>query len=347
MNTRKNAGRLSGLVYLGVIATVLLLMFLLWVPPPVSAHTIQRAQGKTSDTLSRRFVAHSVKWWEQFTDDFLMWSNRPGTRRGKVNINRLGMRGPEYPLSPARNTYRIALLGSSMTLGLGVPFEQTFASIVEQRLNREAPGVPRRRYEILNFSVGAYSTLQQVGVMDRKVLAVRPDVVLVGVFSVETGRMTDYLSQLVKTGYPIPYPYVEQAIRRTGATASMERPEFIRRLSPISEEIVKWSYQHLADVGRKHGFKVVGVVLPEPRPRPRGRAYGDIDVAARLAASAGLPLLDLRGMYDGENVDSLRLGGESGANPHWNARGHRLAADKFFSVLRANDARTLQLGFRN
>ncbi|MDP9225334.1 MAG: hypothetical protein M3P18_16115, partial [Actinomycetota bacterium] len=252
----------------------------------------------------------------------------------------------DYSVGRQPGTYRIALLGASMTLGAGVPFQQTIKPVLEERLNREGPGASGRHYEILNFSVGAYSTLQQAAVADHKVFSFKPDAILVCIFSVETGRMTDFLMQLVKTHYPIPYPYVQQKLQSTGATASMESPELLRRLGPISDDLVRWSYRHILEAGRRQGVPVVGVVLPEPRPRPRGRSYGDIDEAARLASSAGLPLLDLRGLYAGQIVDSLRLGGTDGANPHWNARGHKLAADRLYEMLQQNDAQTLRLGFK-
>jgi len=87
-------------------------------------------------------------------------------------------------------------------------------------------------------------------------------------------------------------------------------------------------------------------VLPEPRPRRRARWKEDIDQSARLAASAGLPMLDLRDVYVGQNVDSLRLGGATGDDPHWNARGHKLIVDRVFQLMQEKDAQALHLGFK-
>lgn len=299
-----------------------------------------------ADTLARRFVLHRLRVWERFTDDFIMWENRPNFNRNVVSINRWGMRGPDYSIKASPGSYRIALVGASLTLAAGVPLDQTFGMLLEDRLNLLGPGAPRRHYEILNFSVGAFTALQNLVLLDRKVMPFAPKAVLLGVFSVEAGRTTDFLTQLVKTQYPIPFPYVQQRVSATGATPGMEEPELRRRLGAISEDIVRWSYARIAEACRQEGVTVLGLVLPEPRPRRRARWKEDIDQSARLAASAGLPMLDLRDVYVGQNVDSLRLGGATGNDPHWNARGHKLIVDRVFQLMQEKDAQALRLGFK-
>jgi hypothetical protein len=313
----------------------------------LGAPTQLLAQSAAHDTLARRYVMHKPGAWERLTDEFLIWENRPGFVRGNLQMNSLGMRDREYSPSAAPNTFRIALLGSSMTLGIGVPAKQTFVSILEDSLNHAGKEAAKRKIEILNFSVGAYTVLQNVALLDRKVQALSPKAILVGVFSVEVGRTTDFLTQLVKTGYEIPYPYVQQKIRSTGATPSMEEPELRRRLGAISEDIVRWSFTRIVEVARKQRIPIVGLVLSEPRARPRARWTADIDQTAQIAASVGMPLIDLRGVYEGHNVDSLRLGSGSSNNPHWNALGHKLVADRAFALLVEKDAQALRLGLRN
>jgi hypothetical protein len=252
------------------------------------------------------------------------------------------MRDREYTQAHPANTYRIALLGTSMTVGAGVPLDQTMETLIEERLNSEGPGAPARHYESLNFSVGGWGIMQSATVMDERVFDFSPDALMVGVFSVEVGRMTTYLASLVKSRVPIPYPDVRAKIAKTGATPDMENAELYIKLAPISKDMVLWSYRHIVEAGRRRGIPVVGVVLPEPRPTDvlAGR---DIEESVKLAAAAGMTLLDLRGVYDGQPVDSLKL---PGADPHWSARGHKLIADKVFEQIRKNDARAFKLGFK-
>ena len=171
-------------------------------------------------------------------------------------------------------------------------------------------------------------------------LAFKPNAVLVGVFSVDAARMGVYLLRLTRSHLPIPYPYVREKLQEAGVDASMQYPELMRRLGPIVEDLVRWSYQYILETCRQKGIAVLGIVLPEPGPK----AGHDIDQAARLAAAAGLPLLDLRGVYGTQPVDSFRL--DIPLDPHWNARGHKLISDRVYELLRENDAHTLHLGFR-
>jgi len=231
-----------------------------------------------------------------------------------------------------------------MTVGAGVRLEDTMDSLLEDRLNREQPGVPQRRYEILNFSVGQYGILQNVDVLERKVFPFAPNAIVVGIFSIEIGRMTTYLAQLVENNIDIPYPEVRNTLQAAGVTSSMSRSELRRRIGPLSRELVRWSYERVRDIARQHGVPVVGAVLPEPVPG----AGRDIDAVATLASEAGLPFMDLRGIYDGRDASAFRLGNraraaDARADPHWNEAGHALVAERVYKLLQERDV--LGLGF--
>jgi len=276
------------------------------------------------------------------THDALLWEPIPNlniiSNGIRFQTNRWGMHDKDYSLARPTGTYRIALLGSSITVGGGVPADKTMESLLEAQLNREGPGTPSRKYEILNFSAAAYGVLQNVLVAERKVFAFNPNAIVVGIFSVEVGRMRTYLSKLVKSGYRFPDPYVENKLREAGVDSTMQDPELLRRLAPVSSDLVRWSYQRLIEIGRQRHVPVVGIIFPEPDPR-----YGrDINASAALAAAAGLPLVDLRGVYAGLNPDSLRL---PGTDPHWNEAGNRLVFERTYQLLREHDAELLKLGF--
>jgi len=211
-------------------------------------------------------------------------------------------------------------------------------ALLEDQLNRDGPGAPKRKYEILNFSAGAYGVLQNVLVTEQKVFAFKPDAVILGIFSVEVGRMRSYLSEVVKGGYRFEDSYVQNKLLQAGVDSTMQEPELMRRLGPISQDLVRWSYQRIVEICRQKNVRVIGIVLPEPQVR-----YGrDINTSARLAAAAGLPLLDLRGVYDGLNTDSLRL---PGRDPHWSVAGNKLISERTYQLLREHDAELLKLGF--
>ncbi len=52
-----------------------------------------------------------------------------------ISINSIGFRGRDYPVEKAQNTYRIFVLGDSVTFGLGVNNDEAYPEILERKLN--------------------------------------------------------------------------------------------------------------------------------------------------------------------------------------------------------------------
>jgi hypothetical protein len=263
-------------------------------------------------------------------------------KEATFRINQWGMRDREYALVPPPNTYRIALVASSYTMGGGVAGEQTHEWLLEERLNREGPGAPRRHYEILNFAVGGYGILQNVVVVEQKIFRFQPDAVLLMIHSNELTRMVSYLSSLLQDGAEIPYAFVREKLREAGVTADMERTELRRRLLPVSSDLVRWSYQRVAELCREQGVPLVGVVFPVPTAPSDRRDEAMLPTVAGWAEAAGIPLLSLKGVYNGHDAESVRL---SDRDMHLSAHGHRLVAERLFELLRTYEARMLRLGF--
>ncbi len=68
-----------------------------------------------------------------------------------VSTNSLGIRGKEISLEKPQDTYRILLLGDSMTFGWGVNEGETFAKILETNLNNFAKNAGQQ----INFELEA------------------------------------------------------------------------------------------------------------------------------------------------------------------------------------------------
>jgi hypothetical protein len=93
----------------------------------------------------------------------------------RLETNSQGFRDREYPLEKPGGTFRVAVCGASYAAGAGVELEETFHSILEDRLNRESGAL---RYEWINMAVGGHSPYETIGMIRTKALAYRPDLIL-------------------------------------------------------------------------------------------------------------------------------------------------------------------------
>src|SRR5690242_8101430 len=89
-----------------------------------------------------------------------------------VQINSLGLRGPEISVDKTPGTVRILGIGDSITFGYGVRSEETFLSLLERKLNNSKSS----RYEVLNSGVGATGLDYYYYVLRTKAPLLRPDV---------------------------------------------------------------------------------------------------------------------------------------------------------------------------
>lgn len=90
-----------------------------------------------------------------------------------VSINSQGFRGPEYDLSDT-NALRVLLLGDSFTFGYGVNQEETFAGLLEKKLN--AAGI---RSFVFNAGVTGWGTAQQFLYAQDHFELLKPDIIVV------------------------------------------------------------------------------------------------------------------------------------------------------------------------
>jgi hypothetical protein len=245
------------------------------------------------------------------------------------HTNKWGMRDRDREEKKPPHTKRIALLGASPVMGSGVGDDQTFAWLLEDRLNREA--ISPNRYEVLNFAVGGYSSVQRLAAMEEKAFRFDPDLV---VYTAHQGDAKNALRDLgLKISGPIPFPELRDILRR--ANLESEQPQ---RSSPLNDEIVTWTYCRVVDDCRKRGILPVYVFLPVLRPVDPSEGQKGM----RVAREAGFDTLDLSGVYGVEDLRSLWV---SEHDPHPNAEAHKMIADKLYRELHKDPKTRERLGW--
>ena len=278
------------------------------------------------------------------TTDIFMYRLRPSSaltfKRAPLTVNQWGMRDYEYAQAKPEGTYRIALLGASIEMGAGVDDPETYENVTEARLNADLAGQDGAydRYEILNFSIGGYSALQHLPIMDEAV-RFSPDLVLYTGHTIEDFRRLQLLVELVRTEVELP-DFLTAIVERAGVDASMEEAEVRQRLDPFAAEILREYYQRI--VARSEEVGAIPIWLFVPRTEEKKRLEGlqmPVDELKALAREAGFLVLDIGEAYDsiaeGDIEDELFL---APWDDHPSVFAHQLLGDHLYDELVENAA---------
>lgn len=102
----------------------------------------------------------------------------PGSPDGRrLKISSAGLRDREYSIAKPAGTFRIAMVGDSVTFGLGCPRAQTHPKFLERFLRAlRTPEAPK--FEVMNFGVTGYNAREIAATLRNRVAPFRPDLVV-------------------------------------------------------------------------------------------------------------------------------------------------------------------------
>ncbi len=271
-------------------------------------------------------------------NDILLSELKPSTEtlhKGvMIRTNSLGMRDREYSRKKPPGTYRIALLGASYEMGVGVAGHRTFENLVENRLNQHHRSDTISNYEILNFSVGGYGVIQKVGLCMYKIFGFEPDAVFYMSHSNEILQSVKHFPTLLGRRTKMPRPllgFIKQAHIQKGT-----KNENLRRFHPYARPFLRWGYRYVVTSSRRYNALPVWISVPlnyELRESNR-LTYVPPKVRAEIARRQGFITMSLAGAYRNEPKDEITLSDWDG---HPNLRGHRLLADKLYEMIIKNE----------
>ncbi len=244
-----------------------------------------------------------------------------------LQTNRWGMRDQDYTLEKPAGTYRIALLGDSHVLGMGVANDETFEAVMERRLNDEFMAATGQRIEVLNFAVTAYTLIQQVIFNEEQVPRFHPDAVVFVSHPGERDRTLQELVSRIRRDTDLHYPYLDSLQQRSGVSHGMQELEIKRRLEPFGDELLDWTYRHIAQTARRRGMVPFWVFMPLTHLQTPPEELDDLQ---RRAGVAGFETISLDGAYAGQSVRSITV---APWDNHPNARAHRFVADRLYEEL--------------
>ena len=93
-----------------------------------------------------------------------------------VSINSLGFRGPERSVQKGRNVFRIVLLGSYPAFGHAVSDEETYASVLEKSLNKNA--IKPWSFEVWNAGQQGSTAIMGLARLKEEIFDYHPDLIL-------------------------------------------------------------------------------------------------------------------------------------------------------------------------
>jgi lysophospholipase L1-like esterase len=148
------------------------------------------------------------------SDYYLMAANRKGFHLNvPVETNSLGLRSAEPDPNKPADLYRIVALGDSHTFGFGVEEDQTWPRLLEQKLKEKWRG---RKLEVINGGVQALAIEQEIQLFRDKLLALKPDVVILAYYWNDMPMVGRPFEPWTETDEMIPPTMVPRTAEATG-----------------------------------------------------------------------------------------------------------------------------------
>jgi lysophospholipase L1-like esterase len=254
-----------------------------------------------------------------------------------VAINRHKLRDREIGFERTPNTFRMLMLGDSLTFGWGVPIERTFVKRLEAMIT--AAGI---KAEVINAGVGNYNTSMEVAYYMAEGYRYQPDVVVLNYFINDAEKTPRYdISWLesISAGYVYLNSHVDALMRMLRIGAYRDWHDYLKDLYDPSKPISGWdgvetAFARFAAFSRERETRAVVINLPELRrlkPYPFEKEETQVRM---LAKQDGLPYLNaLAAVAD---LEPRRLW-VTRTDPHPNDLAHERIATAIFEFLRSHD----------
>jgi hypothetical protein len=171
-----------------------------------------------------------------------------------VRVNSDGLRDREHAKAKAPNTIRIAVIGDSYPEALPVAIEETFWSVMADRLEQCDPA-EGRKIEVINFGVSGYGTAQELITLRERVWAYSPNLVILAVTT--NNDISDNLRQLKKTDQ---VPYFSYRDGKLALDDSFKGTRAFRWRQSALNRFGRWIRDHSRVIQAinqgHHGFKI-------------------------------------------------------------------------------------------
>ena len=272
-----------------------------------------------------------------------------------MEVNPLGLRGPEVTPQKPPGVYRILGLGDSFTFAVGVREPDTFLRRLETQLNAARPaGGDAPTFQVLNAGTQGYNIRDEVLNLEHRWLALAPDLVLVNFYLNDAYADNTFLNMgealgiyvkpqgLGRLSYVVDLVQHQWAVRRQRRDTEdyylksffKEADKFVDDPASLSTD---WKLSgdalaHAVELGQQHGFRVALVIWPELYELDGDYPFVPIHKLVReTCGRLGIPTLDLLDTFRGHKSETLWV---HPSDHHPNEEANRLAADAIARFLK-------------
>jgi len=241
------------------------------------------------------------------------------------------------------------LLGTSLSMGLGVAQDETYAAFLERILNEESSGI---RYEVINLARGAYGVDDMIDILEKFGGRFDPDIILIeprwtskGLHPVpilqEEHSLSGFLSRYFKPASLAAWSFFYQAVhheyiptvekRISGWRESIKQwTERTERPVPVEDELNRAVEDYLLRIQKAaHGVPVAIVTLRpmEELTKPVFRNQNQIFLFQKY----GFVHFDTS--YEDYGTDTLKMIIFPGDH-HPNKKAHRIYAESIYRQMK-------------
>jgi hypothetical protein len=253
--------------------------------------------------------------------EYLRWEMKPNldiSWNGKTfRTNSHGFHTPEVSLEKPKGTYRILLFGSSNTMGYGIDAGEEYPRLLEAWLNQWS-GNPFRPVELINLAVAGDSPTRRLARMSKEAKRWNADWLWCDATALDPWLEDNHIHSVLQRGISIPFPFVADAVRRSGAKGDDSLEAFRERFRGQSEAMLGTVYAAWSAEAARIGVPLSVVVLP--RADGKGKSTRIFQLIKSLTERAGLEVLDISNAFDKMEVDEFRI---SEWDRHPSVRGHQ------------------------
>jgi len=265
--------------------------------------------------------------------DFLRYDLQPNvdvTLKGqpRIVINSHGMADREYSVASPPDTWRIGLIGDSVSQGIAAGFGRNFESLLEDRLNERFGGKVHARYEILNFAVRGYQITHFVDVALHRAPEFSPNVYVVALTVRSVQRSwADHLASLVRNNVDLKYDFLKRAVEEARVSSNMSEELINARLARHRLPVVRWALTEMQAQARRDGVPLVVLLVPiADDTEQQMQEFAGIPA---ILDELHLPSVDLLDTF--AYTDDLRPLRVSDGDRHPNAQGHKMLFDALYA----------------